>query len=674
MVDFKAKARELVAQMTLAEKCSQLRFDAPAIKRLGIPAYNWWNECLHGVARAGTATVFPQAIALAATWNPKLVKKVATAISDEARAKYNECKKFGDTLQYQGLTMWSPNINIFRDPRWGRGHETYGEDPYLTSRIACAFVEGLQGDHPVYRKVDSTIKHFAVHSGPEALRHSFDAVVSKKDLYETYLAAFEYVIKHAKPAAVMCAYNRVNGEPCCGSPTLLGEILRKQFGFEGYVVSDCGAICDINRHHRVTSTEAESAALALNNGCQLNCGSAYHSLLAAVAQGLISEDVITRACEMLFETRFKLGMFADDCPYDNIDYDVVECEKHIKLSRKAARKSMVLLKNDGILPLNNTKDLTIAVIGPNADERTTALANYNGIPSEIITLLMGIKQAAKGKVYYAMGCRAWRRADETLLREAVIAAQKSDVVLLFLGLTPAMEGEEGDAALTGGDKRDLDWPEVQRELFEAVMAVGKPTVLINISGSAVNLALAKERCNAIMQVFYPGAQGGAALADLIFGKYSPSGRLPVTFYRSVDELPPFEDYNMEGRTYKYFRGEPVFPFGHGLTYTTFEYGGFTAVQSEDNIKVSVTIKNTGGYKATEVAQLYFKPAWDMPGAPNKVLIGFENVKLKPGHESKVEFELTREDFSLYNESGERVFTPGEYELICGTERLRVTLK
>ena len=674
MVDFKSKARELVAQMTLAEKCSQLRFDAPAIKRLGVPAYNWWNECLHGVARAGTATVFPQAIALAATWNPKLIKEVATAISDEARAKYNECRKFGDTQQYQGLTMWSPNINIFRDPRWGRGHETYGEDPYLTSRIACAFVDGLQGDHPVYRKVDATLKHYAVHSGPEALRHGFNAEVSKKDLYETYLAAFEYVIKHSNPSAVMGAYNRVNGEPCCASPTLLGEILRKQFGFEGYVVSDCGAICDINRHHRVTNSEAESAALAVNNGCELNCGSAYHALVAAVSEGLITEEVITHACEMLFEARFRLGMFSDDCPYDSISYDVVDCEKHKKLNRKTARKSMVLLKNDGVLPLENTKDLKIAVIGPNADERTTALANYNGIPSEIITPLDGIKREAKGKVYYAMGCRAWRRGDETLLREAIIAAQKSDVVLLFLGLTPAMEGEEGDASLSGGDKRDIDLPEVQRELLDAVTAVGKPVVLVNISGSAVDLSAAKERCAAVMQVFYPGAQGGAALADLIFGKYSPSGRLPVTFYRSVNDLPPFEDYNMEGRTYKYFRGEPVFPFGHGLTYTTFEYGKLKVEQSGDKVKVSVNIKNTGKYKATEVVQLYFKLAEDVPGAPNQVLIAFENVKLKPGFDSKVTFELTRGDFALVNEEGKLVFAPGSYELICGTERLRVTLE
>lgn len=673
MKDFKSMARELVAQMTLAEKCSQLRFDAPAIKRLGVPAYNWWNECLHGVARAGTATVFPQAIALAATWNPALIKKVATAISDEARAKYNESRKFGDTQQYQGLTMWSPNINIFRDPRWGRGHETYGEDPHLTSRIACAFVDGLQGDDPVYRKVDATLKHYAVHSGPEALRHSFNAEVSKKDLFETYLAAFEYCIKHAKPSAVMGAYNRVNGEACCASPTLLGEILRKRFGFEGYVVSDCGAICDINRGHRITQNEAESAALALNNGCELNCGSAYHSLVAAVAQGLISEDVITHAAEMLFEARFRLGMFTDDCPYDNISYDVVDCPEHKKLNRRAARQSMVLLKNDGVLPLCNTTDLKIAVIGPNADERTTALANYNGIPSEIITPLDGIKRAAKGKVYYAMGCRAWRRADETLLREAVIAAQKSDVVLLFLGLTPAMEGEEGDASYSGGDKRDLDLPEVQRELFNAVVSVGKPVVLVNISGSAVDLSAAKERCAAIMQVFYPGAQGGAALADLIFGKHSPSGRLPVTFYRSTDELPPFEDYSMEGRTYKYFRGEPVFPFGFGLTYTTFEYSGLGAVQSDDNIKVAVTIKNTGERSGAEVAQLYVKRAEDIPGAPNKTLIAFKRVKLKPGAPKEVVFELTREDFSFVDENGDWVFTPGGFELMCGTERALVTL-
>lgn len=673
MNNFKQSARELVAQMTLAEKCSQLRFDAPAVERLGVPAYNWWNECLHGVARAGTATVFPQAIALAATWNPKLVKKVATAISDEARAKYNECRKFGDTQQYQGLTMWSPNINIVRDPRWGRAHETYGEDPFLTGHIAEGFIDGLQGDDPVYRKLDSTIKHYAVHSGPEALRHGFNAEVSKQDLFETYLAAFEYCIKHSDPSAVMGAYNRVNGEACCASPTLLHDILRERFGFGGYVVSDCGAICDINSGHHLTETQAESAALAVNNGCELNCGSAYHSLVAAVAANLISETAITRAAELLFEARFRLGMFSDDCPYDKISYDVVDCDAHRKLNRRVARQSMVLLKNEGVLPLDNTKKLTLAVIGPNADEASLAIANYNGVPSEVVTLLGGIKRAAKGKVYYALGCRAWRRGDESLLREAVIAAQKSDVVLLCLGLTPAMEGEEGDASYSGGDKRDLDLPQVQRELFDAVVAVGKPVVLVSAGGSAVNLSAAKEKCAAIMQVFYPGAQGGNAFADLIFGKYSPSGRLPVTFYRSTDDLPPFEDYSMKGRTYKYFRGEPVYPFGFGLTYTTFEYSGLFASQSEDEVSAVVTLKNTGDYTATEVVQLYVRDIEASVRVPIKSLIAFERVKLAPGEETELVFELSREDFSLVNDNGDRVFEPGEFELLCGGESVTVTL-
>ena len=672
-MDFKQKARELVARMTLAEKCSQLRYDAPAIERLGVPAYNWWNECLHGVARAGTATVFPQAIALAATWNPALIKKVGAAISDEARAKYNECRKFGDTQQYQGLTMWSPNINIFRDPRWGRGHETYGEDPHLTSRIAEGFITGLQGDDPVYRKVDSTIKHYAVHSGPEALRHGFNAEVSRKDLFETYLAAFEYCVKHAHPSAVMGAYNRVNGEACCASKTLLGEILRGQFGFDGYVVSDCGAICDINRGHHITETEAESAALAVNTGCELNCGSAYHSLVAAVAAGLISEEAITHAAELLFEARFRLGMFTDDCPYDKISYDVVDCQAHRRLNRRAARQSMVLLKNNGVLPFDNSKKLKLAVIGPNADERALALANYFGVPSETVTLLEGVRRAACGKVLYALGCRAWKRGDETLCREAVIAAQKSDVVLLCLGLNPQMEGEEGDASYSGGDKRELGLPDVQRELFDAVTAVGKPVVLVSVGGSAVDLSAAKEKCAAILQVFYPGAQGGHAFADIIFGKYNPSGRLPVTFYKSTDELPPFEDYSMEGRTYKYFRGEPVYPFGYGLSYTKFEYSGLCATQSDGDITVAVNIKNSGDRKGTEVIQLYVRDVEASVPVPIKSLIAFDRIKLTPGEEAGIVFELTRADFALFNGDGERVFEPGEFELICGSENITITI-
>ena len=430
MKSFKERAKELVSKMTLAEKMSQMRYDAPAIERLGIPAYNWWNECLHGVARSGVATVFPQAIAMAASFDTELIHEVATSISDEARAKYNEYKKFGSTLIYQGLTFWSPNINIFRDPRWGRGHETYGEDPYLTGEMAVSFIKGLQGDGK-YRKVDATIKHYAVHSGPEGKRHSFDARVSEEDLYETYLWAFKYCIDNAKPSAVMGAYNRINGEPACASKTYLKKVLFDEFGFDGYVVSDCGAICDINDNHKVTSNYAESAALAVNNGCHLNCGDAYKWLKTAAASNLISEETITEAVERLFEARFRLGMFDDDCEYDNIPYEAVECEKHREINRRMAAESMVLLKNDGILPLDSNK--TIAVIGPNADDKSVLLGNYNGTPSRYATLLKGIQDSAEAKVIYARGCDIFRDTnnswEDNPTREAIIAAQR--VMLSF---------------------------------------------------------------------------------------------------------------------------------------------------------------------------------------------------------------------------------------------------
>ena len=516
-MDFKKSAQELVSKMTLAEKMSQMRYDSPAIERLGIPAYNWWNEALHGVARAGAATVFPQAIGMAASFNTELMEEVATAISDEARAKYNEYKTYsaeGDTEIYQGLTYWSPNINIFRDPRWGRGHETYGEDPYLTGTMGTAFIKGLQGNGK-YRKLDATIKHYAVHSGPESLRHGFDAKVSQKDLYETYLWAFKYCIDNADPSALMGAYNRTNGEACCASKTLLKDILREEFGFKGYVVSDCGAICDINKNHKLTENEAESAALAVNNGCDLNCGSAYQWLQSAVALGLISEETITECVERLYEARFRLGMFADDCEYDNISYDVVECEKHTALNRKMAQESIVLLKNDGILPLKD--EGKIAVIGPNADEVLVLLGNYNGRPSKYSTLLKGIQDAAKNaKVRYAYGCHvdnpnvgAWA---EHPFREAVLAARWADVVIMCMGINPMIEGEEGDAynSDASGDKKTIDIPVPQKALFDAVMAEGKKTIFVNVTGSCMNLCEQDEKCNAVIQCFYPGAEGGNA--------------------------------------------------------------------------------------------------------------------------------------------------------------------
>ena len=626
-MSFAKKAKELVSKMSLEEKASQMRFDSPAIERLGIPAYNWWNECLHGVARSGAATVFPQAIGMAASFNTELMNRVATAISDEARAKYNEYKKFGHTEIYQGLTYWSPNINIFRDPRWGRGHETYGEDPYLTAQMGVAFIKGLQGEGK-YRKLDATIKHFAVHSGPESLRHEFDVDVSEKDLYETYLYAFKYCIEHADPSAVMGAYNRVYGEPCCGSKKLLGDILYGEFGFKGYVVSDCGAIADFHNTHKVTKNVAESCALAINNGCQLNCGRSYTGVLQAVEMGLISEEKITESVEKLFEARFRLGMFADDCEYDNIPYDVIECDEHRAINRKMAQESMVLLKNDGILPLDDKKIKTIAVIGPNADSKMVLLGNYFGTPSRYTTFLRGIQDGCDCKVIYARGCHHFKdkygMSTERPNNEAIIAAKIADVVILCMGLDTTMEGEAGDGYNSehGGDKADIEFPASQITLMNKIAELGKPTVLVNATGSCMNLTFADEHFNAILQSFYPGAEGGDALADILFGKVSPSGRLPVTFYRSTDDLPDFEDYSMENRTYKFFKGNPLYQFGHGLTYSKINENWL-----DDN---TVELENVGNMD-TDYSVLKFEYI------PHKNLCGFKKVFIRKGERITVKF-------------------------------------
>ena len=598
----------------------QMKYNAPAIPRLGIPAYNWWNEALHGVARSGTATVFPQAIGMAASFNDELMEEVATAISDEARAKYNEYKTYGETQIYQGLTLWSPNINIFRDPRWGRGHETYGEDPYLTGRMGSAFVRGLQGYDPVYRKTDATLKHFAVHSGPEGLRHGFNAEVNQKDLYETYLSAFRYCIDHSHPAAVMGAYNRVNGEACCASPTLIKEILRGEFGFDGYYVSDCGAIRDIDMFHKLAASPDESAAMAANAGCDLNCGDAYVYLQVAYEKGLVSEEVITESVERLMEARLRLGMFDDDCPYDSITMDVVESPEHIALNREMARQSMVLLKNNGILPLKGGE--TIAVIGPNADSQSVLLGNYNGTPSQYTTLLRGIQEASSGKVNYARGCHLYKDDEpgscgEHPYREAVLAAKRSDVVILCMGLDPTMEGEEGDAynGDGSGDKVDLELPACQKVLYEEIIKTGKPVIFVNVSGSCISLVRQDEECAAVLQCFYPGAEGGHALADILFGKASPSGRLPVTFYRSADDLPDFTDYSMEGRTYRFFKGSPLYPFGFGLSYTS-----FTENWLDDK---TVEVTNTGSMDS-------WHTVLQIRDTPYPTLIGFTKVWVKAG--------------------------------------------
>lgn len=603
-------------------------YDAPAIDRLGIPAYCWWNEALHGVARSGTATVFPQAIGMAASFNSELMQQVGEAIAVEARAKYNEYKQFGETSRYQGITCWSPNINIFRDPRWGRGQETYGEDPYLTGRMGAAFVNGMQGNGK-YRRVDACLKHFAVHSGPESLRHGFNATVSEEDLNSTYLWAFRYCLEHAAPASVMGAYNRTNGEPCCASPTLIQKILRGEWGFDGYFVSDCGAIADIDANHKVTANRTESAALAVACGCDLNCGGAYAYLMNAVQQGLLSEADITESVTRLFTARYQLGQFADDCEYDSIPYDMVACRAHRDLNLRMAHESIVLLKNDGILPLKPTT--RVALIGPNADSYDLLVANYCGTADDYVTPLTGIREACQAKVTYAKGCHLFHEAQNddsgVSTQEAVIAARVSDVIILCMGLDAVLEGEEGTVNAEGlivGDRSTLQLPPCQLALYEQLKQLGKPIIFVNFSGSCVDLSDMKEHCAAVIQQFYPGAMGGRALADVLFGKVSPSGRLPVTFYRSVDDLPDFSDYSMENRTYRFFRGEPVYPFGYGLTYSV--------IDEEWIDDHTVIVSNRGG---VDTAYSVLKFSKD-PKDPR--LCGFEKIFLKAGESQTITFE------------------------------------
>ena len=587
------KAEALVADMTLEEKAEQLKYGAPALKRLGIPAYNWWNEGLHGVARAGQATVFPQAIGMGATFDADLVKEMADVIATEGRAKYNAYSGKEDRDIYKGLTFWSPNVNIFRDPRWGRGHETYGEDPYLTSRLGVAFVEGLQGDGETL-KAAACAKHFAVHSGPEAVRHEFDAEATPKDMEETYLPAFQALVQEAGVEAVMGAYNRTNGEPCCGSPKLQ-KILREDWGFEGHFVSDCWAIRDFHEHHMVTKNARESAALAINNGCDLNCGNTYLHILGAVQDGLVSEETITEAAVRLFTTRYLLGLF-DGSEYDAIPYTEVESPAHLALAEKAAQESFVLLKNNGILPLDKTKLKTVGVIGPNANSRAALVGNYHGTASRYITILEGLQDYLGDdvRVLTSTGCELFRDRTENLafpadrLSEAKIMADNSDVVVLCVGLDETLEGEEGDTgnSYASGDKIDLQLPQVQRDLMEAIKETGKPVVLCLMAGSDIDLSYASEHFDAVIQLWYPGAQGGMAAAKVLFGEVSPSGKLPVTFYESLDELPEFTDYRMAGRTYRYMKGKAQYPFGYGLTYGDVCVTGAVIAGCEDAEKES----------------------------------------------------------------------------------------
>ncbi len=667
---FEERADDLVSRMTLQEKVSQMVHDAPEIERLSIPSYNWWNECLHGVARAGVATVFPQAIGMAATWNTSLIHRMAVATSDEARAKHHEFVRQGDRGIYKGLTFWTPNINIFRDPRWGRGQETYGEDPFLTSRMGVALVEGLQGDHAKYLKVAATAKHYAVHSGPEADRHHFDAIASPRDMRETYLPAFEALVREAKVEAVMGAYNRTNGEPCCASETLLVDILRDEWDFDGHVTSDCWAIRDIWLHHKVASGPEEGVAMAVKAGCDLNCGEAYLYLLSAVGQGYIDEATIDQSVRRLMLTRMRLGMFdpPEMVPYTQIPYSVNDSEEHRALALEVARESMVLLKNDrGALPLQ--AGLKIAVIGPNADDAEVLVGNYSGTPSRSVTPLQGIRAAAmrhSASVEYAQGS-ALLDPDESGFEAAVAAASDADVIVACVGISQAVEGEENPQK-AWADRPDIDLPAVQESLLKAVAATGKPLVVVLLNGSALAVNWAKENAQAILEAWYPGEEGGTAIGEVLFGEYNPAGRLPVTFYTGVEQLPPLEDYAMQGRTYRFLKEEPLYPFGHGLSYTTFAYSDLevsSTVGAGQSVNVSVRVRNTGTMPGDEVVQVYLTDDESTYPVPLRTLVGFDRVHLGAGESRRVGFTIGRRQLAAYDDEGNAVVEPGSFTVSVG---------
>jgi len=815
---FNDRVEDLVGRMTLEEKISQLKYNAPAIPRLNIPEYNWWNECLHGVARAGRATVFPQAIGLASMWDETMMYRVATAISDEARAKHHAFARQGKRSIYQGLTFWTPNINLFRDPRWGRGMETYGEDPYLAGRLAVRFVKGLQGDHPRYLKTVATLKHFAVHSGPEPDRHVFDANVSERDLHQSYLPHFRMGIVEGGAASVMCAYNRFRGEPCCGSSPLLQSVLRDSWGFKGYVVSDCWALSDFHDFHKVTSDAPQSAAMALKAGTDLNCGTVYRHAREAIDTALVDSAFVDTAVRRLMKARFQLGMFdpPGSVPFAQIPYAMNDCQAHRQLALEAAQKSIVLLKNDGVLPLSN-RIQSLAVIGPNADNLESLLANYNGVPTDPVTPLRGIREAVGPcvTVTYARGCDlaegmphmeavpssvlrctidgksqfglsaqffdnrdlkgeavaaridttvdfywwdkapltgldaddfgvvwtgelippasgdyylggwgasfrlfvddslwvtnrneheaghryrrialvkdqpvklrleffeeggdaemtlCWAPPQPNLLDEAVAAAEASDVVVLVLGLSPRLEGEALGTDIegfSGGDRLSLQLPRVQRRLMKAIHATGKPVVLVLMSGGALGVTWADAHLPAILQAGYGGQAAGTAIGQVLFGHYNPAGRLPVTYYRSIGQVPYFSDYSMKNRTYRFFQGEPLYAFGHGLSYTTFSYGRLElpeTVSVGQTVTVSVTVTNTGPCDGEEVVQLYLSHRDAAAPVPIRSLQGFHRIPLKKGQSRRITFELTPRQFALFSREDEWKVEPGSYRFFVG---------
>jgi beta-glucosidase len=673
---FREQAEQLVHQMHLKEMFSQLRHDSPAIPRLGIPAYNWWNEGLHGAARSGTATVFPQAIGLASTFDPEILFKVAQVVSTEQRAKYNFSKRLGDRDIYKGLTVWSPNVNIFRDPRWGRGQETYGEDPFLTSQLAVAFIKGLQGEGP-HLKTASCIKHFVAHSGPEPERHYFNAIVSKKDMSETYLPAFEAAVKEAEVDAVMGAYSALNGEPCCGSKTLIKDILRESWDFKGIYISDCWAIRDFHLNHKVTKNEVESVALALNAGCDLNCGCEYLALEKAYQKGLITRERVTEAAIRAFTTRFHLGMFAQETKFDHLGVQDIDTDEHAHLAYEASCRSLVLLKNEGLLPISPSDRSSIAIIGPNANSRSALWGNYHGTSSRYVTILEGFRLVIGSSmaIHYSEGSSLIKPSVERLGRqddrisEAVAMAQESDVTLLCLGLDESIEGEMHDDGNGGwaGDKPDLKLPLCQRKLLEAVAATGKPIIVVLLSGGSLDPEIERfENIKALIQGWYPGQEGGLALAHMVFGTFSPSGRLPVTFYRASTVLPPYSDYSMQGRTYRFCNEKDIlYPFGFGLSYTTFSYSATKALIDEQGaVKLCCHIQNTGEHSGREVVQVY--GTTDNPDAPlHPMLCATQSLHLEVKETRELIFSIPTSRLQLVNQEGDKREARGIWNFYIG---------
>ena len=665
------KAIELVAKMTTEEKISQLVYNSPAIERLGINEYNWWNEALHGVARSGTATVFPQAIGLAATFNPDLVRECAEVISTEARAKYNKNVEYGDRDIYKGLTFWSPNINIDRDPRWGRGHETYGEDPFLTATIGCEFIKGIQGEGEFY-KASACSKHYCVHSGPEKLRHGSNAKATKKDMEETYLPAFQKTVE-AGVSGVMGAYNRINGVPACANEYLIKYKLRSEWSFDGYVVSDCGAINDIYVNHCYTETKAQAAAISLKAGCDLNCGQAYASLYDAYEEDLVDDEDITRACERLFTIRFLLGEFEEKRPYSNIGYENVDCEEHKRLNLKAAEQSVVLLKNeDNFLPLDADSINNVGVVGPNALSLPGLVGNYEGKASEYITPADGIRKIFKdSRVRVAQGSKYTYFKQygcddhENMLSDGVAVASVSDVTVLCLGLCSDYEGE-GDT----GDKEDIKLPEVQRKLAEAVCDVCKNVIVVIMCGSSLDIGeTVRNKAKAILYAWYPGSVGGLAIAEILAGKVNPCGRLPVTIYNGNTQLPDFTDYSMENRTYRFINEKPLYPFGFGLSYSKVKYLNANVDKfNEKEISFEVSLKNDSDREVNEKVQVYARYTDSKCSTPNYQLIAIKSVLLKANKTAFI--QLTADTFWLkaVTEEGKRKNPDGLLEFYIGSSQ------